>query len=391
MTNKFKPGMIFHEEVLLSPELIEAFAVFSGDRNPLHLIPEAALTYGYARPVAHGAIQSAIVSKLIGMKVPGPGAVWMNQSMEWMRPAFVGETLRVEVEIESLSAGAEVLSLLLRATNDKGEKVMQGTAKVKIAAQIAATESEEKIPETKVALVTGASRGIGAAIARSLAESGHKVCIAYRSEHSQANQLKSELEAAGVDAYCHQVDFLLEGSAEKLVKTIERTLGRVDVIVHAATIPLPNSTVSETTLADFRSCHRIHVEAALEMIRAAAPGMMERRFGRLIFLGTSALFGPPPAKWCSYISAKQALWGLTRCAAAELGPYQITVNMISPGMTVTELTADIPQRIKEVEARKVPLRRLAVPGDTGQLAAFLASEQAAYLTGQNIPLTGGPV
>lgn len=391
MITKFKPGMVFQEEVLLSPELVEAFAVFSGDRNPLHLVAEAALAYGYARPVAHGAIQSAVVSRLIGMKVPGPGAVWMSQSMEWLRPAFVGETLCVEAEIESLSAGAEVLSLLLRATNSKGEKVMQGTARVKMAAQLAAGPENNKVQETRVALVTGASRGIGAAIAKALGASGCKVALAYRSDHAQAAQVQAEIQAAGMEASCHQVDLMGEGSGANLVRHIEKTMGRLDVIVHAATLPLPSAAAAELSLADLRSCMRIHVEAPLEMIRAAVPGMAERHFGRILFLGTSALFGTPPAKLSAYVTAKQALWGLTRCLAAELGPQQITVNMISPGMTVTELTADIPQRLKEVEARRVPLRRLAVPDDTARLAAFLAGPDSAYLTGQNIPLTGGPV
>jgi 3-oxoacyl-[acyl-carrier protein] reductase len=391
MTPHFKPGMVFHEDVLLSPELVEAFAVFSGDRNPLHLETDAALTYGFARPVAHGAIQSAVVSKLIGMQVPGPGAVWMNQSMEWLRPAFVGESLRVEAEIESVSSGAEVMSLLLRASNDKGEKVMQGSARVKMAAQITAGHAPVVSQETRVALVTGASRGIGAAIAKALADSGCRVVLAYRSDHTQAGQVRAEIEAAGMEAICEQADLMLEGSGESLVKNIEKRWGRVDVLVHAATQSLPSGSVMETPVQDLRSCMRMHVEAALEMSRAAVPGMVERGFGRILFIGTSFLFGAPPAKMCAYVTAKQALWGMTRCMAAELGPQQITVNMISPGMTITELTANVPQRIKEIEARKVPLRRLAVPDDTGRLATFLASEKSAYLTGQNIPLTGGPV
>lgn len=390
-TSRFKPGMTFSEEVVLSPELVEAFAVFSGDRNPLHLIPEAALAYGYARPVAHGAIQSAIVSKLIGMKVPGPGAVWMSQSMEWMRPAFVGETLTIEATIETISAGAEVLTLTLGATNSKGEKVMQGAAKVKVAAEIAASQRGEENQEPRVALVTGASRGIGAAIAKSLAELGYTIALAYKSDHQQVSAVKKEIEATGVSASIHQVDLMQPGSGQALIASLEKSLGRVDVIVHAATQSLPSSSAIECPLSDLQSCMRIHVEAALELAQAASAGMISRRFGRIILIGTSYLFGTPPPKLGAYVMAKQALHGLMRCLATELGPQAITVNMISPGMTITDLTENVPQRLKEVEARKVPLRRLAVPNDTAQLVAFLASDKSSYLTGQNIPLTGGPV
>jgi 3-oxoacyl-[acyl-carrier protein] reductase len=93
----------------------------------------------------------------------------------------------------------------------------------------------------------------------------------------------------------------------------------------------------------------------------------------------------------AYIAAKQSLWGLVRSLALELGPQQITANMVSPGMTVTELTADVPVRIKEAEARKVPLRRLALPEDVANTIAFLASDSGGYLSGVNLPLTGGPV
>jgi 3-oxoacyl-[acyl-carrier protein] reductase len=391
MSTKFQPGMVYHEEVVLSPELVEAFADFSGDRNPLHLVPDAALAYGYAHPVAHGAIQSAIVSRIIGMKVPGAGAVWMSQSMEWLRPAFVGETIRVEVEIEALSSGAEVISLRLRASNAKGEKLMEGLAKVKIAATIAGRPEVAAEKEVRVALVTGGSRGIGAAAARSLARAGSHVVIAYHSDEARARALVQELGCFGCEASCFATDLMQEQSGSTLVRRVLEEYGRLDIIVHAATQALPGNTLLETTHEELSRCLHMQVRASLELAQAAAPGMAERGFGRMVFLGTSYLFGPPPAKLGAYVTAKQALWGLVRCLAVELGPKQITVNLVSPGMTVTDLTSDIPQRLKEVEARKVPLRRLAVPDDTAGIVAFLAGDEAGYINGQNLPLTGGPV
>jgi len=391
MSTKFQPGMIFHEEVMLSPELVGAFADFSGDRNPLHLKPDAALAYGYAHPVAHGAIQSAIVSKLIGMRVPGAGAVWMSQSMEWLRPAFVGETIRVEVEVEGISAGAEVMSLRLQACNSKGEKLMEGAAKVKLAPMIAGGSDVPNEREARVALVTGGSRGIGAAAARALARAGCRVVIAYHSDQARARALVQELDQFGIGASCLATELMEEQSGSKLVHHVEEQHGRLDIILHSATQSLPGNTILETSSEDLSRCLRMQVGASLELAQAAAPGMAERGFGRMIFLGTSALFGHPPQKLGAYVTAKQALWGLVRCLAVELGPKQITVNLVSPGMTVTDLTAGIPLRLKEVEARKVPLRRLAVPDDTAGMMAFLASDDAAYITGQNLPLTGGPV
>lgn len=391
MIDRFRPGMVFSEEVTLSSALVESFAQFSGDRNPLHLQAESAREYGFARPVAHGAIQSAIVSRLIGMKVPGPGAVWMNQSMEWMRPAFVGDTIKVEAEIESVSPGAETLSLLLRATNQNNEELMKGTAKVKVATKLAQDTAGEKPKEPRVALVTGGSRGIGAAIVQALAAAGFEVAVACKSNRDAAMQIVNEILTHGGRAQCYVTSLEIDGSAEALVKRVESDFGRLDVIVHAATQPILPISATETKASDLQAYQRLHVEVPLELAQAAASGMTERRFGRLIFLGTSYLFGAPPAKMLAYVSAKQGLVGLMRCLALELGPQQITVNMLSPGMTITDLTADIPQRLKEAEARRVPVRRLAVPEDIAQAAVFLASDSAGYINGQNLPLTGGPV
>lgn len=391
MMDRFRPGMVFSEEITLSPELVEKFAEFSGDRNPVHLEADAARQYGFARPFAHGAIQSAVVSKLIGMKVPGPGAVWMSQSMEWFKPVFVGDTIRVEVEIESASAGAEVLTLALRALNQSNDRVMQGSAKVKVAARLAETAPKNAEKATRVALVTGGSRGIGAAVARALGAVGFNVGISYHANRNAADEVTQSLAAAGVAANAYQAALEKDGSATALVQRVGQDFGRLDVVVHCATQPLNNLGALEATAADVRAYHRIHVESAVELVHAAAPPMIGQKFGRFIFIGTSALFGAPPPKMTAYLAAKQALWGYVRSLAVELGPQHITTNMISPGMTVTDLTADVPQRIKEAEARRVAVRRLALPEDIAVTAAFLASEGAGYINGANLPLTGGPV
>lgn len=387
---RFRPGMIFSEQVTLSPALVESFAVLSGDRNPVHLVPEAAQEYGYSRPFAHGAILSAVVSKIIGMKVPGPGAVWISQNMEWLKPVFVGETVCVEAEIDQASPGAGLLTLKLRASNESGQQVMQGGAKVKLAEKLAPNTTEEK-HEPRVALITGGTRGIGAAIARKLASDGFKIAAAYHSNKHAAEELLTQITSSGGHAQIYGGDLFTDGSGTKLVNKVLHDFGRVDVVIHAATQPLTTLPLLELEIGQFRHFWRMQVEVAHELMQAASPGMIERRNGRFIFIGTSALFGAPPVKMAAYVTAKQALQGLARCMALELGPHQITTNLISPGMTITDLGADIPQRIKEAEARRVPVRRLARVEDTATLAALLASEAGSYINGQNLPVTGGPV
>ena len=383
--------MVFSEEIHLTPKLVEAFAAFSGDHNPLHVKADVALKYGFPHAVAHGAIQSAVVSKIIGMQVPGPGAVWMSQNMEWLKPAYVGETLQVEAEIESLSAGGEILCLVLRTTNSHGERVMNGSARVKIAAKIGGELPDNTPALKRVALVTGGSRGIGAGISKALAAAGFRVAVAYCRGAHEAEGVADFIRAAGGEATTHAADLSLDGSGATLVSEVLRRHQRLEVIVHAATQALPSASLQESTLADLRACSRVHVEAALELVQSALPGMIDRRFGRIVFLGTSYLFGIPPTKMGAYVAVKSALLGLMRGLAAELGPHQITANLVSPGMTITELTANVPMRLKEVEARRVSLRRLALPEDVAGLAVFLAGDGGGYVSGQHLPLTGGPV
>lgn len=389
MEDRFHTGMIFVEELVLDEAVVRRFADFSGDRNPVHVEPEIAREYGFARPVAHGAILTAVVSRLIGMKVPGPGAVWMNQQMEWLQPAFVGDTVKVEAEITSVSEGAQILKLALRASNQRGEPVMTGTAQVKLAARVA--PADEKSDTRRVALVTGGSRGIGAAIAAALAKEGHHVAITYHTNRAAAQKVVSGIETSGGRAEAFPWDGSNPESAARLLEQVREGLGAPTILVHAAAENIAHEGVADVNLETFRQFQRVHVESALLLVQAALPDMEKARFGRIVLLGTSYLSGQPPVKLASYIVAKSALWGLARCLATELGPRKITTNMISPGMTVTDLTSDIPQRIKEAEARRIPVRRMAVPQDIATLIVYLASEEAAFLNGENISLTGGPV
>lgn len=163
------------------------------------------------------------------------------------------------------------------------------------------------------------------------------------------------------------------------------------MVVHCATPPLPKRAVAQLTRDDPTPYRRTSVEAAVDLVRALSPGMRERGFGRFIFVGTSAMFGLATTGWSTYLIAKHALYGLVRRLAVELGPTGITTNMISPGMMVTDLTAEVPARAKVVEAHRSPLPRLAAVDDAAELVTFLASDAAAYLNGANIPLTGGPI
>lgn len=389
MQKEFSAGQTFAERFVLDADVVRRFAAFSGDTNPLHMDDAEARAYGFPQAVAHGAIQVAYLSRLIGMVIPGAGALWTGHTIRWLKPVYVGEEIELTVKIHSWSAGAGLLQLHFRADNTKGEQVMQGEAEVKVGRKLAAASSAGPSGE-RVALVTGASGGIGAATATALAANG-PVAVHYHSNAAGAEAVVRQIVDAGGKAQAFQADLSLVGAAEKLVQAVAAEFGQLDVLVHGATTSLTPVALKDSNAADFDAFWRVQVAASQELLKTVIPVMGARKHGRCIFLGTSYLFGQPPAGLAHYVAAKQALWGMVRSASLELGPLGITVNMVSPSMTVTALSAHVPQRVREVEAMKNPCRRLAAPEDSAAAVAWLASDAASFVNGVNLPVTGGPV
>ena len=381
-------GRTYRARCTIDADMVSRFADFSGDHNPLHVDAAEAQAYGYARPMAHGAILTALVSKAIGTEVPGPGAVWMSQSIEWLRPVFVGDTVELTITVRHLSTGAGVGLLDLVVTNQEGRAVMQGEAKVKLAERVA-ERRDASLATGGVALVTGGSGGMGAAIAERLSAAGLRLAIGYHHSQETADRVAETIRSSGGTAETFRADLGDPRAASTLVEQVIQAFGRLDVVVHCATPPPALKPIKDLTYQEFDVLFSVYVGAALALVQAAVPGMAERKFGRFIFLGTAATLGAPPAKWAAYLVPKYALWGFTRCLAMELGPLGITSNMVAPGVTVTPLTADLPARARELEAATNPMRRLATPQDTAEAVAFLASEGAGYINGAHLPVTGG--
>lgn len=390
MDQEFLVGQVHRVYLKVDLDTVERFADLSGDRNPIHLDEEEARAYGYPKQLAHGAVLTMLLSKLIGMEIPGPGAVWMSQSVDWIRPVFVGDDIELEAVVETISKSVGVISLTVNATNQNGDVVMKGNAKVKLAERMV-PESSATSDITRVALITGGSRGIGAGIAKRLGQDGVVVAVNYKESKNAAELVVEHILKEGGSAQAFCADIGDQTSTKNMVDEIICSYGRLDIIVHGASPKIDRIDVADLTYSDIELFTDIYLRGALAQMEAALPGMTERKFGRIIFLGTSFMFNIPPSGVSAYIAAKYALWGLAKSMAAELGPKGITTNMVSPGMTVTDLISDLPVRIKELEARNSPMRRLATVQDTAELVRFLASDLAGYINGAHLPITGGSV
>jgi NAD(P)-dependent dehydrogenase (short-subunit alcohol dehydrogenase family) len=240
----------------------------------------------------------------------------------------------------------------------------------------------------RVALVTGASRGLGAAIARSLAESGAAVALNYFGSPEKAEASAVELAKAGGRAAAFKADVRDDQQVKQMVQAVESKLGPIDILVINATGSQPMLRLEDLT---WRACLdqlEFFVKSPVILVQATLAQMKRRRFGRIIQIG-SEVFELGIPQFSNYVSAKGAQLGLTRSWARELAPFQITANTVSPGWIPTERHANDPQSAKDAYAAEVPMRRMGVPADVGAAVAFLASDAANFLTGQNIAVNGG--
>lgn len=239
----------------------------------------------------------------------------------------------------------------------------------------------------KNAIITGASRGIGRAIALELARAGHNVIVSYISNDAAAEEARAAAEALGVRALCWKGNISDFESAKELVDFCRAELGSVDVLVNNAGITR-DGLAMRMKEEDFDAVIAANLKSAFNMCRHALGVMMRQRSGRIINIASIAgIMGN--AGQANYAASKAGLIGLTKTLAREAAGRGVTVNAIAPGFVETDMTRAIKPEILEKALESVPLRRMAQPAEIGAAAAFLAGEGAAYITGQVLVVDGG--
>jgi 3-oxoacyl-[acyl-carrier protein] reductase len=240
----------------------------------------------------------------------------------------------------------------------------------------------------RVALVTGSSRGLGAAIARRLAHDGLAVVVNGRRGDRQAPEVARSIGDDGgvAEAFC--ADVTDQQQVAELVAAITGRFGPVDVLVLNATGPQPEAAVTKVAWADHLTQLNFFVKSPVLLGGEVLPGMQARRYGRIVHIDSEVADRPPPGR-SAYATAKSAQIGLTRSWARELAPFGITVNTVAPGFVPVERHADVPAEIRKAYLASVPAGRMGTPGDIAHAVSFLASEDAGFITGQRIVVDGG--
>lgn len=245
----------------------------------------------------------------------------------------------------------------------------------------------------RVALVTGAGRGIGAATARRLAEDGARLTLADLDVEG-CERVAEEIKALGSEAVAVRCDVSSEADAQQAVDAAVKAFGQLDILVNNAGI-LRDNLLFKMSEDDWDKVLDVHLKGAFLCSRAAQKPMVERKYGRIVNLSSTSALGNRGQ--VNYSAAKAGMQGLTRTLAIELGPFGITANAVAPGFIDTDMTRATAQRMgitpeqfQQSVTPHIPLRRVGQPSEVASVVAFLVSDDASYVSGQVIYIAGGP-
>jgi 3-oxoacyl-[acyl-carrier protein] reductase len=239
----------------------------------------------------------------------------------------------------------------------------------------------------KAALVTGASRGIGRAIAIALAEAGADVAVNYAGSEQAAEETVRRIEELGRRAFKVKADVSSSAQAEEMVKQVIDRFGKIDILVNNAGITRDN-LLMRMKEEEFDEVIATNLKGVFNCIKAVSRPMMKQRSGKIINI-SSVVGVLGNAGQANYVAAKAGVIGLTKTAAKELAPRNISVNAVAPGFIESDMTAKLPEELREQYLRAIPMARLGQPEEVARVVRFLASDDSAYMTGQTLHVDGG--
>ncbi len=241
--------------------------------------------------------------------------------------------------------------------------------------------------EGRVALITGSSKGLGKAMAMSLGRAGAKVAINYMHGEEKARQTFDEFQALGHEGMLVRANAIDKDDVDRMVREVSAALGPIDIVVPNATPEQPQKPIELYDWDFYQSMLDFFVKSPYLLVRATVAHMKHQRWGRIVNIG-SEVFQRGVPNFTAYVAAKGGQNGFTRSLASELAPWGITVNMVSPGWIPVERHEHDPQEAKDSYLAGVPMRRWGLPVEVGDTVTFLASNEAAYISGQNICVNG---
>ncbi|QGQ46890.1 3-oxoacyl-[acyl-carrier-protein] reductase [Metabacillus sediminilitoris] len=243
--------------------------------------------------------------------------------------------------------------------------------------------------ENKVALVTGASRGIGRAIAIDLAKNGASVAVNYAGSEAKANEVVDEIKANGGNAFAIKADVSNSDEVGQMIKEVINQYGQLDILVNNAGITRDNLLMRMKD-TEWDDVINTNLKGVFLCTKGVTRQMMKQRNGRIINIASVVGVSGNPGQ-ANYVAAKAGVIGLTKTTAKELASRNITVNAVAPGFITTDMTDELSEEIKSELLKQIPLATLGEPSDIANVVTFLASEKSKYITGQTLHVNGGMV
>lgn len=243
--------------------------------------------------------------------------------------------------------------------------------------------------KNKNAVITGATRGIGREIAITLAKNGANIAINYRKENEDLNSLVNELKELGVDVFTKKCDVSNGEEVEEFINESKLSLGSIDILVNNAGIT-KDGLILRMKENDFDSVIDVNLKGVFNTTKAVSGIMMKQRYGKIINI-SSVVGLSGNAGQCNYAASKAGVIGFSKSIARELATRNVNVNVVAPGYINTDMTKDLPEKIKENIIQSIPMKKIGEPKEVANLVLFLASELSDYITGQVISVDGGMV
>ncbi|MHA8054520.1 SDR family oxidoreductase [Aquirufa nivalisilvae] len=369
---------------------IEKFVELTGDDNKLHIDQEFAQKTEFKKPVVHGMLGASFISTLIGTKLPGDGALWYSQTLEFLRPVRVGDTISVKAVVIQKNDKINSIELKTEILNQNKQVVTTGISKVKLVnvEEAISIEEIEHKELRKTVIVLGATGGIGHEIAKQLASNGYDLILHYNQNRSKIDSIIHELTKFKVKIFFFQSNLIDDESFKRFVNSALDLNINIYGIVNATTIPIPAISFNNLEWNHIQKQIDINIKSNFNIVQAFLPHFVNKNNGKFVFISTQYT-DSPISEMNHYITAKSALNGFVKSLAFEYAGKGITFNMVSPSMIDTDLVADVPQKYKMLLQAKNPTKRLCTVSDVATAIIFLLSENTGFITGETIRINGG--
>lgn len=393
MTGMPELGATAAIEVAVTEDLLERFALYCGDRNPMHFDDAYAQTRGLNGRVAHGMAYASHISTLIGMHLPGAGALWAHQTIRFLKPARIGDLVTLSARVRRVSERSREVDLEIEARNQRGDIILSGEAGTMLPVAGSDRPEAERSPlaastgRRGAALVFGASGALGGAIARRLSADGFAIGLCGRTA-AALDQTADGLDGPAVALAC---DLTEPAQVAQAIEQALQTIGPIRAVVHCASAPLAAQPVLELDW-DMVDAHlAVQARGLVHIMRSCSGPLRDAGGGTITYIGSTATHGAPPAGLSAYAAAKATGCSLIRSMAAELAPSGIRANIVSPNFLETDLTTHVPERARKLAAAQTPLRRLAELDEVATAVAFVAGTGGSFVNGHDLVVDGGKV